>query len=57
MDIAQRSIQEENTNRPVYRGPVAQWLERWSYEPQVVGSMPTRTMGILTDAVSPSMIC
>ena len=21
--------------------PLAQWLERWSYEPQVVGSSPT----------------
>ena len=26
--------------------PLAQWLERWSYEPQVVGSSPTGSTGL-----------
>ena len=27
---------------------VAQWLERWSYEPSVVGSIPTRGIIMMT---------
>ena len=26
---------------PSTSDPIAQWLERWSYEPKVVGSSPT----------------
>ena len=31
----------------IFHTSVAQWLERWSYEPSVVGSIPTRGIIII----------
>lgn len=46
-----------NGSLPSFRGPVAQWLERWSYEPQVVGSMPTRTMDVSQHQLPVILFC
>ena len=42
---------------PKAEAPLAQWFERWSYEPQVVGSNPTWSIGFLGELGQLLCVC